>query len=177
MKASLLFLFTALLLITTSTFGQGLKIGDKAPDIIQQSINGQSLSLSSLEGYIVLVDFWASWCGPCRKENPNLVEAYQQYKEASFADAKGFIILSVSLDMREAAWKKAIEDDNLEWPYHVSDLKGWRNEAAQLYGVRSIPASYLLDADGTIIAINLRGEELHKKLKKLQRKGWYRFWE
>lgn len=79
--------------------------------------------------------------------------------------------------MREPAWKKAIEDDQLTWPYHVSDLKGWRNEAAQLYGVKSIPASYLVDADGTIIAINLRGEELHKKLKKLQRKGWYRFWE
>lgn len=166
-----------LLAINTSINGQGLKVGDQAPEIIQQSINGESLSLSSLKGYVVLVDFWASWCAPCRKENPVLVEAYKQYKNASFSGAKGFVILSVSLDMKETAWKKAIADDGLIWPHHISDLKGWRNEAAKTFGVRSIPTNYLIDAEGEIVAINLRGDELGKKLRKLQRKGWYRFWE
>jgi len=172
--------YTALLLLlmaATCINAQQLKVGDKAPDFVQQSINGKAISLSSLKGQVVLIDFWASWCAPCRKENPHLVEAYEQYKDAFFSGDKGFTILSVSLDMKEESWKKAIKDDGLSWPHHVSDLKGWRNEVAKMYGIRSIPGSYLVDGEGTIVAINLRGEELKKKLKRLQRKGWYRFWE
>ncbi len=176
MKNTILIILT-FFAINTLAQGQALKVGDQAPEFTQRSINGEALSLSSLKGYVVLVDFWASWCAPCRKESPVLVEAYNKYKDASFPGAKGFVILSVSLDMKEAAWKKAIADDGLIWPYHTSDLKGWRNEAAKTYGVRSIPANFLIDTDGEIVAINLRGEALDKKLRKLQRKGWYRFWE
>lgn len=107
-----------------------------------------------------MIDFWASWCGPCRRENPNVVEAYQKYKD------KGFDILGVSLDRDKSAWLKGIEEDQLTWT-HVSDLKYWQNEVAQLYGVSSIPHSVLLDKDGKIIAKNLRGEDLHKKLEEL----------
>ncbi|MBK3516520.1 peroxiredoxin family protein [Carboxylicivirga marina] len=159
------------------SFAQKLSVGDTVPEFTQQSVNGESFSLSSLRGQLVLVDFWASWCAPCRKENPHLVEAYQQYKNVRFNKAKGFTILSVSLDMKDDAWKKAIKDDGLVWPHHTSDLKGWRNAVAKQYGVRKVPSNFLIDEEGVIVAVDLRGEALLKKLKKLQRRGWYRFWE
>jgi thiol-disulfide isomerase/thioredoxin len=107
-----------------------------------------------------LVDFWASWCGPCRGENPNVVEVYKEYHE------KGFDVLGVSLDMKKENWIKAIEDDGLIW-HNVSDLKYWNNEAAQDYAVSSIPSNVLIDENGTIIAKNLRGEDLRKKVEEL----------
>lgn len=135
-------------------------IGAVAPDFTMNDADGKPIQLSSLKGKIVLVDFWASWCGPCRQENPNVVKIYQQYH------SKGFEILGVSLDKTKEDWLKAIKDDNLTW-LHVSDLQYWQNAAARLYGVNAIPQSFLLDKDGKIIGKGLRGEELAKKLSEL----------
>ena len=135
--------------------------GNRAPDFASTAPDGSTIRFSEHlgEGY-VLLDFWAAWCGPCRRENPNLVAAYQQYKD------KGFNVYGVSLDKTREAWLKAIEADGLTWP-QVSDLTFWNSEAAALYGVRAIPSNFLIGPDGTIVARNLRGEDLHKKLEEL----------
>jgi peroxiredoxin len=136
------------------------EIGSAAPDFTLNTPDGTPLSLSSLKGKIILLDFWASWCQPCRKENPNVVLLYNQYKD------KGFDILGVSLDREKGSWIKAIDDDKLSW-HHVSDLKYWQSDVAVKYGVQAIPFTLLLDKDGKIIAKNLRGEALGKKLEEL----------
>ncbi len=148
--------------------GPAPKVGDQAPEISLATADGDVIALSSLKGKIVLIDFWASWCGPCRKENPNLVRTYEKFHNAAFKNASEFTIYSVSLDNNEAKWKKAIEKDNLVWEYHVSDLMGWDSPAAATYAVNSIPSNFLLDETGTIVAINLRGKQLDDALKKLQ---------
>jgi len=135
-------------------------IGIVAPDFTMNDPEGKPIQLSSLRGKIVLVDFWAAWCGPCRQENPNVVKLYQQYHD------KGFEILGVSLDKNKEDWLKAIKADNLTW-MHVSDLQYWQNAAARLYGVNAIPQSFLLDKDGKIIGKGLRGEQLANKLMEL----------
>ena len=135
-------------------------IGSEAPLFTAETPDGEQLALESLRGKIVLLDFWASWCGPCRKENPNVVRVYEKYR------AQGFEILGVSLDRTKAAWVGAIEKDGLEW-LHVSDLKGWKSEYSNLYGVRSIPHTVLLDREGRIIARNLRGPALERKLEQV----------
>ncbi len=132
-----------------------------APEIVQADTSGKELKLSGMKGKIVLIDFWASWCGPCRRENPNVVKLYNKYK------SKGFDIFSVSLDQDRERWIKAINDDGLLWASHVSDLKFWQNEAAKNYGVSSIPSTVLVDKDGLIIGRNLRGEQLENRLKQL----------
>jgi len=132
-----------------------------APDIKLKDVNGKELALSSLRGKVVLLDFWASWCGPCRKENPNVVRMYEKYKN------KGFTVYSVSLDEDKTRWTDAIKADNLSWPNHVSDLKGWASEGAALYNVQSIPATFLIDENGMVIAQNLRGAELEQKLQEI----------
>ena len=147
---------------------EGLKPGNKAPELAYKNPNDSLIKLSSLKGKIVLIDFWASWCGPCRMENPNVVEAYNEYKSKTFKGGeKGFTIYSVSLDLYKQAWQKAIDADRLAWPYHVSDLKQWSSEAAEKYEVNSIPTNWLIDGRGVIIATGLRGEALDKKLESL----------
>lgn len=140
---------------------KAVAIGQKAPDFTLNDVNGNPVSLSSKIGSkLLLVDFWAAWCGPCRRENPNVVKVYNEFNK------KGFDVFGVSLDQTKEDWVKAIADDKLTWT-HVSDLKYWDNAAAKLYAVNSIPANFLLDETGTIIARNLREDALYNKVKEV----------
>ena len=156
--------------IQNSYFGKKIKkvldiakktaMGNAAPEFAQNDASGKSVSLASFKGKYVLVDFWASWCGPCRAENPNVLKAYSKYHP------KGFDILGVSLDEKKDKWEEAIKKDNLNWT-QVSDLQGWKNSVAVLYGVQAIPMNFLIDKDGKIIAKGLRGDDLGKKLSEV----------
>ncbi len=139
------------------TFEQGVAVGKQAPDFTQNDTAGNPVSLSSFRGKYVLLDFWASWCGPCRQENPAVVAAYHKYHD------KGFEILGVSLDQKEKPWKDAIYQDHLTWT-HVSDLKYWDNALVKVYGVRGVPQNFLIDPSGKIVARGLRGEDLDRTL-------------
>ena len=138
-----------------------IAVGDEAPDIELPDPNGQMRKLSDLRGKVVLIDFWASWCGPCRRENPNVVRTYYRYRD------KGFEVFSVSLDQQRDKWIEAIRNDGLVWPNHVSDLRGWSSAGGRLYGIMSIPATVLVDRDGRVLARNLRGAQLEEKLKEI----------
>ncbi|MDB0062787.1 TlpA family protein disulfide reductase [Crocinitomicaceae bacterium] len=152
-----------LVLTCTLSFTKDEKL-EQAPEIELTGVNGELIKLSSLRGKMVLVDFWASWCRPCRVENPHVVEAYLEFKDEKFENGKGFEVFSVSLDRSEAPWKQAISDDGLLWLSHVIDLKG---TASQLYQVKSIPSAFLIDGKGNIIAqgVALRSDGLKKTLE------------
>lgn len=149
----------------------GLSIGNKAPELKFKDPNGKEIALSDLKGKMVLIDFWASWCGPCRRENPNVVKTYKEFKDVKFENAKGFTVYSVSLDKNKGAWQNAIMQDGLAWPYHVSDLKAWAAEGAKIYKVRSIPQAYLIDGNGIIVSKGnaLRGGGLKATLSSLKK--------
>ena len=139
---------------------KSLTIGEEAPEIALENPAGETITLSSLRGKYVLVDFWASWCGPCRRENPNVVRVYHEYSDRNFE------ILGVSLDRTRSKWLQAIAQDGLRW-LHVSDLKYWKSQAAVDYQINAIPATFLIDPNGKIIAKNLRGENMEAKLKEI----------
>ncbi|MFL2571567.1 MAG: TlpA family protein disulfide reductase [Parvicellaceae bacterium] len=139
----------------------GLFVGGNAPELTYSGVNGESISLSSLKGKVVLLDFWASWCGPCRKENPFVVNLYNKYKN------RGFDIYSFSLDNNKEKWIQAINQDQLSWKNHVSDLKGWQSAGAAKYMIKSIPQTFIIDRKGKIAEIGLRGAELEQKILEL----------
>jgi len=137
---------------------------EKAPDFVSYTPSGDSIRLSDLRGNIILLDFWGSWCGPCRQENRKIVPLYNKYKNAQFKQAEKFIVLNVGLEKSKERWLAAIKKDNLYWKYHVSGLKRMRDPVAKLYGVNEIPTKYLIDEKGVIRGVNMSFEEINKYL-------------
>lgn len=152
---------------TSSLQNRTLNVGDQAPDIALENPEGEVMRLSDLRGQVVLIDFWAAWCRPCRMENPHVVKLYDKYKDKKFKYGDGFTVFSVSLDRNKTDWVRAIEQDNLKWENHVSDLQFWNSAPAKKYNVSAIPATFLIDEEGVILATNLRGRQLENALEKM----------
>ena len=179
MKNTLTLLIIFFFLVTNNIIAQkkanlaGIEIGKIAPEIELPTVDGNDIKLSQLKGKVVLINFWAAWCSPCRKKAPELVEILNNYKYSKFDDGEtGFEIFSVSLDRNEIAWKNSIEKDGIEDFINVGDMNGWKSSAATTYNIRSIPSSILLDGEGKIIAINLSPKDLNKKLKRMKKGSW-----
>lgn len=147
-----------------TTLASAPSAGKPAPDFNVKDLNGNALKLSDLQGNYVLLDFWASWCNPCRKTNPRLRSLYQHLKTATLPEGAGFEIFSFSLDTKTDKWKNAIQQDSLQWPYHACDLKGWESPVARLYYVDAIPQNFLIGPDGVIIAIDWSPEMIEQEL-------------
>ncbi|MCB9348661.1 MAG: TlpA family protein disulfide reductase [Lewinellaceae bacterium] len=142
--------------------------GETTPDFTASTLSGEQLQLSSLRGQYVLLDFWGSWCGPCRQENPGLVQLYDKYQNARFQQAERFVVISIGIEENEERWRRAIERDGLHWPYHILDkatsLRFFDSELAQQFGVKQVPTKYLLNEKGLIIAVNPTVEKLDELL-------------
>ena len=179
LSAILCFSFIAKDSVFLGTQAQGLNIGDKAPDFSIITPEEVEFSLSDYRGKLVLLDFWASWCGPCRKDNPNIVSVYNKLHQAAFKTADGFEVISISLDgltdrrgnpkqdNAKTDWTQAIAEDKLIWESHGSELKGWHSDIAKKYHINSIPSNFLIDEKGVIIAKNLKGPALYATIKRL----------
>lgn len=172
----------AFFLLTINLFGQkktnleGIKVGDIAPEIELPTVDGEDFKLSQLHGKLVLVNFWASWCSPCRKKSPKLLEIYEKYQEEEFENGQiGFEIVYVSLDKSIEMCKQTIKKDGIGDFINVGGTEGWKSSAAQTYNIKSIPSSLLLNGEGEIIAINLSAKDLSKKLKRMKQDGFFWF--
>lgn len=174
---ALIFFLAADLMAQRKANMEGIEIGSMAPEIELPTAEGDIFKLSELKGKVVLINFWASWCKPCRKKAPELVEIYKEYKNDTFENGEsGFEILSVSLDRNAKTWKSSIQKDSIGEFVNVGDMRGWKCSAAKTYNIKSIPSSVLLDGNGKIIALNLSPQQLEKKLKHLKKGGWFWFW-
>lgn len=172
----LLFLFVQNSIAQKKQNLEGIKTGMQAPEIKLPNVDGKTIKLSDLKGKVVLINFWAAWCAPCRKKNPALINLLEKYKNTKFDDGEnGFRIFSVSLDKNEIAWQNAIAKDSIQAFINVGDMQGWDSQAIEKYNIKRIPTSILLDGKGEIVAINLKPKDLDKKLKKLKNGGWFWF--
>lgn len=155
---------------------EGIKTGMQAPEIEMPNTEGEIIKLSDLKGKVVLINFWAAWCVPCRKKAPALIDLLEKYKSTEFDDGEnGFEIFSVSLDKNDIAWNNAIAKDSVQAFINVGDMQGWDSEAIEKYHIKKIPTNILVDGEGEIVAINLQPKDLDKKLKRLKNGGWFWF--
>lgn len=182
MKKTLSIIFILFSVLTNNGFAQkkanleGILIGNTAPEIQLPNVNGDVITLSQIEDKIILINFGASWCAPCRKKTPELIEILNEFNNTDFEGGdKGFTIVSVSLDNNEMAWKNSIEKDGTGDFVNIGDMKGWKCDAAVSYNIKSIPSNVLLNGDGKIIAINLSSKDLKKKLKQMKKGSWFWF--
>jgi thiol-disulfide isomerase/thioredoxin len=167
MKAMILIVLIFLSSNFNTVYGQslGTEPGNKAPEIRLPAISGDTIALSSFTGKLVLVDFWATWCSPCLREQPELAQLYKKYKQAEFSNGKGFEIYGVSMDSKKTSWEDYVKKTGIDWT-QVGDLKFWSSPTAKVYNIQELPFNVLIDGKGLIIAKNLHGEELDKELEK-----------